>query len=325
MDIKITLKISKPGNFILVVTMTGLVSTACFSTFTAAQENDALIHRQKLMHDGIERSYVVREPRQLQAYKDPIPLVLVLHGGGGNADSAARITGFSSKADKDGFIVVYPEGTSRIRGKLQTWNADHCCGYAMKKNVDDVGFISALIDRIVSDYPVDPLRIYATGMSNGGMMTHKIGIMLSRRIAAIAPVVATVFGDEVRPAHPVPALMLNGMLDKSVPVAGGPPGGRFRNAWDGKPTQPARQQAEFWAEVNGCAGGAEQDDRGPLVFLRYRCPAGRAVEIYLIKDNGHAWPGGKRGSPRGDKPSTALNGTEVIWKFFKMHKRSGGI
>jgi polyhydroxybutyrate depolymerase len=191
----------------------------------------------------------------------------------------------------------------------------------MDKGVDDVAFINALIDKLMVDYPVDPKRIYATGMSNGGMMAHRLGIELSDRFAAIAPVAATLFGDEKRPQHPVSAIMLNGMLDRSVPYQGGAPGGRFPGVWDGMPAKPALEQAAFWANANGCTNTPEKLDRGTFVLWHYRCPAGRDVEIYLLKDSGHAWPGGQRGSRQGDTPSSALSGTDIILEFFRAHTK----
>lgn len=277
--------------------------------------------RQTLMHQGVERSYLIRTPDESALRNGPVPLVLVLHGGGGNAESAERMTGFTDKALKEGFIVAYPDGSGRFRDKLLTWNAGHCCGYAMERDADDVGFVGALIDRLADSYPIDPRRIYATGMSNGGMMAHRLGRELSDRLAAIAPVVATVFGDERRPPQPVSALMINGMLDKSVPHEGGPPGGRFNAAWDGTPARPALEQAVFWAEANGCAKNPAKDERGALLRWRHDCPAGRAVELYLLKDNGHAWPGGQRGTARGDLPSASMNATDVIWEFFRAHAK----
>jgi polyhydroxybutyrate depolymerase len=130
-----------------------------------------------------------------------------------------------------------------------------------------------------------------------------------------------VFGDERRPAHPVPALMINGQLDASVPVAGGPPGGRFTEAWDGTPTLPSLAQGRFWAAANGCTGEPEASVQGAVQRTRWRCPAGREVEALLVADNGHAWPGGQSGSRRADPPSKALNANEAIWAFFKAHAR----
>jgi polyhydroxybutyrate depolymerase len=276
--------------------------------------------RQRLQFGGESRSYVVRAP-ELAQDGARVPLVFVLHGGGGNAANAEKMTGFTEKAKQEGFIVVYPEGSGRLRRGLLTWNAGHCCGYAMKEDVDDVGFINALIDKLAQSYPIDDKRIYVTGMSNGGMMTHRLGIELSNRIAAIAPVVATVFGDEKKPAYPVSALMINGMQDKNVPHEGGTPGGRGSDAWDGMPTKPALEQATFWAQANGCSGAPQKDETSKQIHWQYRCTSG-SVELLLVKDNGHAWPGGEPGSRRGDTPSTSLNATDVIWAFFKAHPAS---
>jgi polyhydroxybutyrate depolymerase len=287
----------------------------------ASQLGASTADRQSFTHNGVRRSYVVRIPDAVTKQGTRVPMVVVLHGGGGNAVNAEAMTGFTTKARQEGFIVVYPEGTSRGALGLLTWNASHCCGHAMQTRVDDVGFIGALIDQLVKDHPIDPKRIYATGLSNGGMMTHRLGIELSDRFAAIAPVIATLFGDEARPTRPVPALMINGMLDKSVPPEGGPPGGRFTGAWDGTPARPALDQAAFWARANGCVAAPDKAETAAAVVWRHRCEGSLAVTLYLVKNNGHAWPGGKAGTARGDTPATALNATDVIWEFFKGHTR----
>jgi polyhydroxybutyrate depolymerase len=294
-------------------------SLAIFLFTPVASGQDA--NRQNLVHDGITRSYVLRTPAKRLRPDAPVPLVLVLHGGGGNAPNAEQMTGFTEKARREGFIVAYPEGSGRLKTSLLTWNVGHCCGYAMENNVDDVGFIRALIDELSRRYPVDPRRIYVTGMSNGGMMTHRLGIELSDRVAAIAPVVATVFGDEKKPPHAVSALMINGSLDENVPPAGGAPGGRGTQAWDGTPTRPALEQGTFWASNDSCKPDATKSDTKAWTRWLYTCPTGTSVELYLVKDNGHAWPGGKPGSRRGDRPSKSLDATDVIWDFFKAHSR----
>lgn len=276
---------------------------------------------QTLNFGGTTRTFVVRTPTLPSRSDARVPLVIVLHGGGGNADNAENMTGFTAKARKERFIVVYPDGSGRLEDKLLTWNAGHCCAYAMKNDVDDVGFINALLDELIRRYPVDAHRVYVTGMSNGAMMTHRLGIELSGRIAAIAPVVGTVFGDEAKPAHAVPALMINGMLDKNVPHEGGAPGGRGARGWDGTPTQPASAQVEFWAKANGCRAFPDKIENGKWARLQSSCPDGSEVQLYLVKDNGHAWPGGQAGSRRGDAPGTAMNATDVIWEFFKSHSK----
>ncbi len=305
----------------VVVTSVGLLSGFALGASTTHRAAAQSAQRETLVHNGLTRSYVVRLPREAAQRNRRLPLVLMLHGGGGNAGNAETMSGFTEKGRKEGFIVVYPEGTSRLKDRLLTWNAGHCCGYAMQNRVDDVGFMNALIDRLIADYPVDANRIYVTGMSNGGMMSHRLGIELSNRVAAIAPVVATLFGDEKRPEHPVSALMINGLLDTSVPHQGGPPGGRASGAWDGTPTMPAAEQGAFWARANGCTSAPVTVDRGSYVRSQYRCPAGRSVESVLVEDSGHAWPGGQAGRRRADTPSAALSATDVIWEFFKAHTR----
>jgi len=273
--------------------------------------------KQSFEHKGRTRSYIVRAPSGVTRNSTPLPVVFVLHGGGGHAANAEEMTGFTRLVERERIIVVYPEGTGRLRNRLLTWNAQHCCGPAMTERVDDVGFISALIDTLAAHYPVDQRRVYATGMSNGGMMSHRLGRELSTRITGVAPVVGAVFGDEAPPERPVSALMINGLLDKSVPAQGGPSGGRGASSWDGMPARPNIDQGTYWARYNACDATPRLDERGSVLRWTYRCPAGRAVELIQLKDNGHAWPGGKSGSRLGDAPSTAIDATEVIWAFFK--------
>ncbi len=279
--------------------------------------------RRSFAFNGLTRSYIVRTPAGIgrPGTSPGLPVVLVLHGGGGNAVNAEAMSGFSTLVERERIIVVYPEGTGRFRTMLLTWNAQHCCGSAMEQRVDDVGFISALIDTLAAQYPIDRNRVYATGISNGAMMSHRLGRELSSRITAVAPVVGAVFGDEPPSGGAVSALMINGLLDKSVPAEGGPPGGRGKDAWDGMHPRPNIDQATYWARMNRCDPTPQRSERGAVVHLTYRCPAGRAVELYQLKDNGHAWPGGASGSRRGDTPSTAIDATEVIWAFFKPLSR----
>lgn len=299
----------------------GRLLAVAFACAFAAPAQAAPEVRQALEVQGTTRTYVLRLPGTPPAAGQKLPLVLVLHGGGGDALNAEAMTGFTDKARREGFIVAYPDGSGRFDRRLLTWNAGHCCGFAMERRADDVAFIRALIDKLVAEHPVDPKRVYATGISNGAMMSHRLGIELPDRLAAIAPVAGTVFGDEKAPSQPVSALMINGRLDASVPAAGGPPGGRFTDAWDGTPTQPAAAQAIFWARANGCTGPADTREEGWVARTRHRCPGGRGVELVLIADHPHAWPGGQRGSRLAAQPSTAVNATDEIWAFFLAHPK----
>jgi polyhydroxybutyrate depolymerase len=277
--------------------------------------------RLTLTHAGRERHYVVRVPRVLTQTSDPVPVVLVLHGGGGNAANAESMTGFTRLVERERILVVYPEGTGGRPDRLLTWNAGHCCSYAMDNRVDDVGFIAALLDTLAARYPVDPARIYATGMSNGAMMAHRLGRELSHRLAAIGPVVGALFGDEPPARGPLAALSVNGLLDEAVPPNGGPTGGRSAREWDGTPTRPNLEQGTYWARANGCDPVPARAELGQVITWRYICPAGQDVEVWQIKDNGHAWPGGQRGSRLGDTASTAIVATDLLWAFFKAHPK----
>lgn len=276
--------------------------------------------RLTLPYDGQERAYVVRLPPERDPAAGPVPLVVVLHGGGGSAENAERMTGFTATGARHGFIVVYPEGTGGIAGRLHTWNAGHCCGRALEEVVDDVGFLDAMLSDLAERYPIDPDRIYVTGMSNGAMMSHRVGIELADRIAAIAPVVGAVFGDEATPASPVSAFIINGALDTSVPPAGGITGGRPEQ-WDGTPMLPSTEQATFWARADGCAADPTHERTDGFERWQHDCPAGIDVVLTIVADSGHAWPGGERGSRRGDEPGAGFDATEEMWAFFADHPK----
>jgi len=148
-------------------------------------------------------------------------------------------------------------------------------------------------------------------------MSHRIGMELSDKIAGIAPVVSGLFGDEIPPPNPVPTLIINGFLDKSFPLNGGQTRGKFARSWDGTPLKTVKYQGEFWAKTNGCTTGhvKEQQDASALIWT-YDCPENQNVIHYMIKNNGHAWPGGKKGYKRGDTPTPTVNATDIIWDFF---------
>jgi polyhydroxybutyrate depolymerase len=278
---------------------------------------------ETLAHGGRQRSYLVHDfSRGRKA-----PAVIVLHGGGGNAENAVNMTGFDRIAAREGLIAVYPNGTAgRAGGRLLTWNAGHCCAAAMEGHVDDVGFLAALIDTLVGAGRADAARIYVTGMSNGGMMTHRLGRELSRKIAAIAPVVGAVFGDERPPAAPVPAFIIVGADDDTVPGAGG----SLRVRALGRMTAadhavaPAIDQATYWASANGCREPTRSRTTSSSVTEWRTCTSGAPVIFHSVAGNGHAWPGGKPGRAGGAQPTQAFDASEEMWGFFRTQKRGQG-
>lgn len=282
----------------------------------------------RLPFQAEERRFLLHRPSTPVPVGHRYPTVLVLHGGGGNAEHAARMTGFSAVAVPDGALVVYPEGSGRLARALKTWNAGHCCGYAMEQRVDDVGFLRALLDHLVQYESADPRRLYVTGLSNGGMMTHRVGIALADRLAAIAPVIAGLFGDESMPVASLPVFMINGAQDDSVPFEGGQTGGRFAGAWDGTPLQSFEKTGDFWGQANHCAAGKRPWKTLPSgateALYRERrldCVVTAPVVQWLVTDVGHAWPGGERGRLRADAPGKAVEASRAIWTFFQQHQR----
>jgi polyhydroxybutyrate depolymerase len=280
---------------------------------------DMAAQERTLSVDGRQRTYLVQD---FAPPGTPAPVVIVLHGGGGNAENAMKMSGFDRVATRERFIVAYPNGSGRTR--LLTWNAGHCCAFAMESAIDDVGFVSALIDALVASGRADPSRMYVTGMSNGAMMAHRVGRELSNKIAAIAPVVGAVFGDEPPPRAPVPAFIIVGAEDEVVPANGGPLQLRAllgnRSAAD-RDVAPAVDQATYWARHNGCGEPARSESRASIKTEWSSCRNGATVVFHSVKDNGHAWPGGTAGRAGAAQPTRAFDATEQMWAFFSQHRR----
>jgi len=181
-------------------------------------------NKESIEHDGRNRTYILHIPPSYNK-EQSVPLVIVLHGGGGNSKNIGKTIMMDELADEEGFIVVYPDGTGRLNNYLLTWNAGYCCGYSLENNIDDVGFIRKLIEKLQIEYNINSSRIYVTGMSNGGMIAYRLGSELSDIIAAIAPVCGSIGGkaDEnsslwVIPdsRYPVSVIAFNGMKDEHI-------------------------------------------------------------------------------------------------------------
>jgi polyhydroxybutyrate depolymerase len=243
-----------------------------------------------------------------------VPLVVVLHGGFGAADGAAKQTGFDAQAERGKFLVVYPQGL------LRSWNAGICCGPAQSNDVDDVRFIERLLDRLEADYPIDTHRVYATGISNGGMMAYRLACEAADRFAAIAPVSATLAVSGCRPSQPVALLHIHGLQDHNVPFTGGVGSKALQKQSVNYP--PVRAGIDSFVQANACSPTPSRKVDGKVTTETWHsCHARGTVELITISDGGHAWPGGQRMSNVLDAPSTALDATARIWAFFAAHPR----
>jgi polyhydroxybutyrate depolymerase len=283
---------------------------------TAPAADAPLQSRSVAVSDG-KRDYQLFVPARSGA----MPLVIALHGGGGNGAQLAKSAGLIEKAQKEGFILALPEGSARF-GKLQTWNASGCCAYAMKQKIDDVGFMRALIADLERTQPVDPKRVYVVGMSNGGMMTLRVAIELGDRIAGAAVFVGALFGNEPAPVGPVPMLIVNADKDGNVPVAGGTSETGLVRRAQGMPYKPSRYAATWWASANRCTTGPARSETADYVReLWTGCAGGADVDFYITKDAEHGWPGGTIGRPGVKRSTGRVNGTDLMWTFFAAHHR----
>ncbi len=274
---------------------------------------------------GDVRTYLVHMPPQAELGRT-LPLVVVLHGGGGDGESAAKQTHFSKEADKEGFIVAYPDGVGRGRllmamlGKkgFYTWNAGGCCAYAMNQKVDDVGFLRAMVAQIERDYSIDTRRIYASGLSNGAMMAYRLACDASDIFAAVGIVAGVVF-PPCEPSQAVSVIDIHGTNDENVPIAGGV----GEKAFTGTDYPPLRDSIALWVRADDCR--KKPKESRPMKNVRltdYRvCRDGAEVSLYMIEGGGHSWPGGERMAHFLDPPSGAMDATDVIWKFFAAHPK----
>ncbi len=269
-----------------------------------------------IVHDGIERSFLLHLPPAYDG-KAELPMVIFFHGGGGNYTNAMKMAELDVKADKEGFILLAPNSTGRLKDKFLTWNTGNCCGYALDNNIDDAGFIRKLIDTLESVIKIDNRKIFTTGISNGGMMSYLVACRLSDKIAAIAPV-AGALNIECTPSYPVSVIIFHGTDDKSVLYEGGTP---RRQADKHRRTDNSVQYAvNFWVKNNGCdtvpvKGGKENIRKETYSNGKN----GTEVVLYTIIGGTHSWPGGNRMSIFLDEPTYEISATDLMWDFFKKH------
>lgn len=297
--------------FIYLITIAGF---ACKSNDPEPEK----IYRfsETLTVDGRVRTYNLNLPPNYYEASN-FSLVIAMHGGGGNANQFETTSRLTQKANDAKFIVVYPEGV-KSTGPLgaRTWNAGECCDYAAINNINDVKFISELINKLTNTYKIDPKKVYATGHSNGGMLAYRLACELSGKVAAIAPNGCTmVVKDACIPSRPVPVLHMHSVLDNHVPYIGGT---GVLNAH----YPPLDSVLNVWSINNSCGTSSKIIvDNAYYTFTKWvDCNSNSNINYYLTKDGGHAWPGGFPGSSNGDTPSTAINANDLLWEFFQQYQ-----
>jgi polyhydroxybutyrate depolymerase len=264
--------------------------------------------------DGRTRYFEVRVPRSEKG--GLLPLILNLHGFMSNPWQQEFLSDMTALSEKRGFIVAYPQGSGEGPDPY-SWNATVCCPPAVDRNIDDVGFIRLLLDRLEQSQCVDRRRIYATGLSNGGFMSYRLACELSDRIAAIAPVAGQSTTSPCTPRRSVPVMHFHGTMDLLVPYLGGAPFNlpnlRFPSV---------EQSVSGWARRNGCGTGRRLTRSGP----DFRCESyddckdGGDVVVCAVLGGGHSWPGGNwvQGLLLG-YTTPNLKASEEMLKFFLDH------
>jgi polyhydroxybutyrate depolymerase len=224
---------------------------------------------------GVSRTYIVYRPASLPARA---PLVVMLHGGFGRASQAEKSYGWDAEADREHFVVAYPDGLGHA------WNTGGgCCGTPGRTNADDTGFITAMVSAIERQLPVDTARVYATGISNGGIMAYTLACRTAI-FAAIGPDSATELGSCPAP-HPLSIIHIHGTADTRIPYQGGEGSGVAHI--DGPPVPSLNVR---WRDIDHCAGPVV-GTAGVVTTSMASCPAGQAVELITLAGAGHQWPG----------------------------------
>jgi polyhydroxybutyrate depolymerase len=318
---------------VLVCLATGWCADVCLADLTPGN------YHFRLQSGARERSYIVHVPKD--TLTNPWPVVLNLHGGGSSAAGQQAYSRMDEVADREGFLVVYPNGTGRLAEHLLTWNAGGCCGYAARNNVDDVAFIRAVIDDLAERAEIDRERIYATGLSNGAMMAYRLAAEASDLIAAIAPVAGARRSLPATARRPVPILHIHSVNDTRALYGGGlgPP----YPLTSVRVQHPSVEQLlGQWAKYDGCPArpsvsppvrGEGHSASHTATRLTYG-PCNAGAEIVLLKLNGpgHVWPGASTdylGEVLGSQskafgPTTnVIDANREIWRFFSwFHLRS---
>jgi polyhydroxybutyrate depolymerase len=272
--------------------------------------------RNTMSVDGRTREYWVHVPSG--GRRTGFPVVFLLHGGGGTAEGMERIAHYNQVADAHGVLAVYPQGWQR------SWNDGRPNTPAAKNHVDDVKFISMLIDKLAADYSIDRSRVFASGLSNGAFMSQRLGCELAGRIKAIAPVAGTMgteYAPTCHPSRPVSILEIHGTDDPLIPFNGGQDHGR-----DGGTTDVSVMNTyNFWVSTDGCPAPAvsqlpdtANDGTTTTPHTARPCTNGSAALLYVVNGGGHTWPGGAQYLPAAvvGKTSRDFDASETITQFF---------
>ena len=273
----------------------------------------------------LQRRYLVHVPKKYDA-ANPTPVVIVFHGGGGNPESMVRLSGMNAKSDEAGFIVVYPYGSGLDPERGLTFNGGECCAYAMQNKIDDVDFTRSMLDDLAKVANVDTNRVFATGLSNGGIMSHYVASELSDRIAAIAPVGGPLMMEACHPQRAVSVMHFHGTGDEFAPFNGGFGKGALGRAGVTE-FRSVDHTIQSWVKANGCQPEPEVVALPDKADDGMKCTRktwsggkdGSEVVLIEIENGGHTWPGNEPTVAMLGKSTKDISANDLMWEFFQKH------
>lgn len=285
-------------------------------------------HTFQINVDELKRDYILYVPTGFD-YDVASPLVMMLHGGGGSAKAAIWATGWTDKADEEGFLVVFPnaippnpERRASFARNPRLWNDGSNRFHREQNPVDDIRFISRVIEDVQTRLQIDPHRIYVTGFSNGASMTFLVGARLSSLVSAIAPVAGACWEDDFVLDRPISMFYITGNVDPLNPIEGGVPS-IFSDGSDtvrAKPKPPVRDSIKKWVKVLTCdTFPVEKTTKNGVMLETYgQCLGDTTVSYVEVDGMGHTWAGGKSILPERvvGPMSDKINATDMIWNFF---------
>lgn len=274
-------------------------------------------HQREMVVDGLERTYLLHVPRGFRL-RPELPLLVVLHGGEGTGQKARRQFGFDPHADREGFLVAYPDACQG-----SGWNDGRGTTESAALGIDDVSFILRMIEEISTRFSVDGQRVYVTGASNGGMMSYRLGCESRGVFAGVAPVIANIpepLSETCSPQSPLALMSINGDEDPLVPFEGGEVCKGIRLGCARGYVLSAEESAGLFAQANGCSE-VHESEALPLqvadgTWVERRtyvgCHHGAEVVSYVVHGGGHTWPPKGPWIPAAGNPTGNLDATQVI-------------
>jgi polyhydroxybutyrate depolymerase len=258
---------------------------------------------------------------ELPANPRGAPLILALHGGGGDPDQFAQASGLARAATRAGFAVAFPAGTGRRGERLLTWNGGYCCGSAARKGVDDVGFLKAVIKDAADRFGVDGSGVYLTGMSNGSILSETFAAKNPGLVRAVAGVSGTMDTRRTRVQGKVPALIIHGTADSMVPYEGGQGDTSLTRTDFASVASVVQAFLAPWGGVLAeTSRSIDRKDDGTSVIVTDYQKGGRVVlRLMTVEGGAHHWPGGRKARLTEGKTQEIDANTEIL-RFFAANR-----